>query len=87
MALDIAQLAVSESEDPSLHMEGIENLLKIPEMVEEERLHSLLNIIEEKNIIRRILEKTLESEGIQTLIGAGDRRGKSKGMQHGFNLV
>ncbi len=69
MALDIAQLAVSESEDPNLHLEGIENLLKIPEMVEDERLRSLLNIIEEKNIIRRILEKTLENEGVQTLIG------------------
>lgn len=69
MALDIAQLAISESEDPNLHLEGIENLLKIPEMVENDRLQSLLRIIEERNIIRRILEKTLEKEGIQTLIG------------------
>ncbi len=69
MALDIAQLAVSESEEPRLHIDGIENLLKIPEMVEADRLHSLLSIIEENNIIRRILMRTLESEGIRTLIG------------------
>lgn len=69
MALDIAQLAVSEYEEPRLHLDGVENLLKIPEMVEEERLQSLLSIIEEKNILRSILEKTLESEGIRTLIG------------------
>ena len=69
MALDIAQLAFSESEEPRLYIDGIENLLKIPEMVEKDLLHSLLSIIEEKNIIRRILENTLESEGIRTLIG------------------
>lgn len=69
MALDIAQLAVSEYEEPRLHIDGIENLLKIPEMVEKERLRSLLSIIEEKNILRRILERTLEKEGIWTLIG------------------
>ncbi len=69
MALDIAQLAVSESDEPRLHIDGIENLLKIPEMVEEDRLHSLLSIIEENNILRRILLRTLEKEGIQTLIG------------------
>ena len=69
MALDIAQLAFSESEEPRLYIDGIENLLKIPEMIEKDRLHSLLSIIEEKNIIRRILENTLENEGIRTLIG------------------
>jgi heat-inducible transcriptional repressor len=79
MALDIAQLAVSESEDPNLHLEGIENLLKIPEMVEDDRLHSLLSIMEEKNILRRILEKTLEKEGIETLIGEEIKEEKVKG--------
>ena len=69
MALDIAQLAVSDYEEPQLHLDGVENLLKIPEMVEEERLQSLLSIIEEKNILRSILEKTIEGEGIRTLIG------------------
>jgi heat-inducible transcriptional repressor len=70
VALDIAQLAVTEQEEPRLQMDGVENLLKIPEMVEEDRLNSLLNIIEEKNILRRILERTLEGEGIRTLIGS-----------------
>jgi heat-inducible transcriptional repressor len=79
MALDIAQLAVSESEEPRLHIDGIENLLKIPEMVEEDRLHSLLSIIEEKSIIRRILENTLEKEGIRTLIGEEIEEEKIRG--------
>ncbi len=69
MALDIAQLAVSDYQEQHLHIEGIENLLKLPEMVEKERLQSLLNIIEENNILKRILGRTMEKEGIQTLIG------------------
>ena len=69
MALDIAELALGDIEEPMLHIDGIENLLKIPEMVEEERLNSLLNIIEEKDILRYIMERNLEKDGINTLIG------------------
>jgi len=69
LAIDIAQLALNESGDSSLNIDGIENLLRIPEMVEEQRLHSLLNIIEEKNILKNILEKQIEKEGITILIG------------------
>ncbi len=79
MALDIAQLAISDYEEPRLHIEGIENLLKIPEMVEEERLNSLLSIIEDKNILKRILEKAIENEGIRTLIGEEVEEDKVKG--------
>ncbi|HPS57958.1 MAG TPA: heat-inducible transcriptional repressor HrcA [Spirochaetota bacterium] len=69
LAIDIAQLALNESADSSVNIDGIENLLKIPEMVEEQRLHSLLNIIEEKNLLKNILEKQIEKEGITILIG------------------
>lgn len=69
LALDIAQLGLNESGDSSINIDGIENLLRIPEMVEEQRLHSLLNIIEEKNILKNILEKQIEKEGITILIG------------------
>lgn len=69
VALDIAQLAISETREPGLNMDGIENLLKIPEMVQEERLNSLLNIIEEKNILKNIMEEMLDEDGIQILIG------------------
>lgn len=69
LALDIAELAMINSEEPELHIEGIENLLRIPEMVENERLISLLHIIEEKNILRDILEQTMKHNGVITLIG------------------
>jgi len=38
-------------------------------MVEEERLNSLLHIIEEKDILKTILEICLERDGVRTLIG------------------
>jgi len=69
MALDIAQLALSESDESDLLVDGIENLLKIPEMVEEDRLNSLLHVIEHKDILRKILEDTMENDGIRILIG------------------
>jgi len=69
LAIDIAQLALAETEESVINIDGIENLLRIPEMVEEKRLNSLLNIIEEKNILKSILEKHVEDEGIKTLIG------------------
>ena len=69
VALDIAELALSENREPELNIDGIENLLKIPEMVQEDRLNSLLNIIEEKKILKNILEHMLNTEGIHILIG------------------
>lgn len=69
LALDIAQLALSTSDDSTVNIDGIENLLRLPEMVEEQRLKSLLNIIEEKNILKGILEQQVEHEGIKILIG------------------
>lgn len=70
MALDIAELALGGSEEAELYIDGIENLLRIPEMVEENRLNSLLNIIEEKNILREMLVNTMENEGVKILIGS-----------------
>lgn len=69
IALDIAELALNNNEESALYLDGVENLLKIPEMVEEERLNSLLNIIEEKNILRDILENSFGVDGLNTFIG------------------
>jgi heat-inducible transcriptional repressor len=69
IALDIVKLALTEDDEPALLMDGIENLLRIPEMVEDERLKSLLNIIEEKDILKNILEQSLDNDGVRTIIG------------------
>ncbi len=69
MAIDIAQLALSESEESDLFIDGIENLLHIPEMIEAEQLKKLLHLIEEKKVLRGIMERSLDKEGVHTLIG------------------
>ena len=69
LALDIAEIAFNETENSTINIDGIENLLKIPEMVEEKRLNSLLSIIEEKNILKNILETHIDNEGVKILIG------------------
>ncbi len=69
MALDIAQLALAETEEPDLFIDGIENLLHIPEMIEAEQLKKLLHLIDEKKVLRGIMERNMEKEGVNTLIG------------------
>jgi heat-inducible transcriptional repressor len=69
MALDIAQLALQENEEPDLFIDGIENLLHIPEMIEAEQLKKLLHLIEEKKVLKSIMERSMEKEGVSTLIG------------------
>jgi heat-inducible transcriptional repressor len=69
MALDIAQLAFAAVEEPDVYIEGIENILHIPEMVEQERLKSFLRLVEEKKLLAGIMERCLERDGVNTLIG------------------
>ncbi len=69
MALDIAQLALSETEQPDLFVDGIENLLRIPEMIEADQLKKLLRLMDEKRLLRTIMERNLEKDGVNTLIG------------------
>jgi len=69
MALDIAQLALANFEEPDVYIEGIENILHIPEMIESDRLKSFLRLVEEKKMLASIMERCLDREGVNTLIG------------------
>ena len=69
MALDIAQLALRDFEEPEIFIDGIENILHIPEMVESERLKGFLRLVEEKKLLSQIMERCLERDGVCTLIG------------------
>ena len=69
VAIDVAQLALSNLDEPDVYVEGIENILHIPEMIESERLKSFLRLVEEKKLLAHIMEKCLERDGINTLIG------------------
>ncbi|HNR87081.1 MAG TPA: heat-inducible transcriptional repressor HrcA [Spirochaetota bacterium] len=69
LALDIAQLALTEETDSEIFIDGIENLLRIPEMIEADKLKSLLHLIEEKRLLKSIIERNIDKDGVNTLIG------------------
>jgi heat-inducible transcriptional repressor len=79
MAVDMAELGLEIDEDSDFKMEGLENLLRIPEMTQKDTLAGLLNIIEEKNILKSIFESTMENESIKTMIGDEIDDSKVKG--------
>lgn len=69
IAVDIAQLALASDDEPDIYVEGIENILHIPEMIDPKVLNGFLYLLEEKKSLATIIEKTLESDGICSLIG------------------
>jgi len=79
IALDIAELALSGIEESDLFVDGIENLLHIPEMIETDRLKSLLHLIEEKKILINIMGECIKKEGVYTQIGEEIERGDISG--------
>jgi len=69
LSLDITELALKEEEEPDIYIDGIENLLVIPEMVEADRLRGILHRVEEKEHLKGIMEAMRKEEGVFTLIG------------------
>jgi heat-inducible transcriptional repressor len=69
LALDIVELALSESESQEIYIEGIENIIKIPDMIDGGFIMPFLHLVEERNILGIILEKTIIHDGVTTLIG------------------
>jgi heat-inducible transcriptional repressor len=69
VALDIVELALSKNEKPNLFIDGIENLLNIPDMIEAGHLETLLYLLKKKDIIKYIMERNIEIDGVNTFIG------------------
>ncbi|MFW6365189.1 MAG: heat-inducible transcriptional repressor HrcA [Spirochaetota bacterium] len=69
LALDILELALNEIESQDTYIEGIENIIRIPDMIEGGNIMPFLHLIEDRSILTFILERTIESEGVSTLIG------------------
>ncbi len=70
IALDIAELALSKNENAQLYIDGIENLLNIPDMIESARMETLLHLMKKKDILKLIMEKNISFDGVNTYIGA-----------------
>ena len=69
IALDIAELALSKSEKSDLFIDGIENLLYIPDMIERNHLETLLYLLKKKDVLKYIMEKNIDVNGVHTFIG------------------
>ncbi len=69
LAVDIAELALNDCSEQAIFIEGIENVLHLPEMLEERRLKSFLYVIENKPKLSQIINKYVNENHVNTLIG------------------
>jgi heat-inducible transcriptional repressor len=69
-ALQLSKKALAEELEPELYMGGKINLLESPEFSEVGRMKTLLQALEEKNLLLTLLDKTMDAEGVQIFIGS-----------------
>ncbi len=69
-ALRMGYSILSQDDAREIFIEGQSNILNEPEFAEVETLKAILLTFEDKSKLLRILDKTLEAEGIQVFIGA-----------------
>ncbi|HOA06981.1 MAG TPA: heat-inducible transcriptional repressor HrcA [Spirochaetota bacterium] len=70
ICLDVVELALNSINEQDIFIEGIENILHIPDMIEKEVLTSFLRLIEEKKNLAEIMQRTMDSDSVQTFIGS-----------------
>ena len=69
-ALQLSKKALAEELEPELYVGGKINLLESPEFSEVGRMRTLLQALEEKNLLLTLLDKTMDAEGVQIFIGS-----------------
>ncbi|HMK64710.1 MAG TPA: heat-inducible transcriptional repressor HrcA [Thermodesulfobacteriota bacterium] len=69
-ALEISNKAFQEETIGEVYIEGRTNLMQYPEFSQIETLRKLFRAFEEKNILIRMLEKSISASGIQIFIGS-----------------
>lgn len=69
-ALEISNQAFQEESVGEVYIEGRINLMRYPEFSQIETLRDLFKAFEEKNILIRLLEKSINAIGIQIFIGS-----------------
>jgi len=68
-ALKLGERAFLETEDRELYMEGKVKIFDAPEFSSTEKMKRLLQTLEEKSFLLKLLDQSLESRGVQTVIG------------------
>jgi heat-inducible transcriptional repressor len=69
-ALQLSKKALAVELEPELYVGGKINLLESPEFSEVGRMRTLLQALEEKNLLLTLLDKTMDAEGVQIFIGS-----------------
>jgi heat-inducible transcriptional repressor len=69
-ALEISNQAFQEESVGEVYIEGRTNLMQYPEFSQIETLRDLFKAFEEKSILIRLLEKSINASGIQIFIGS-----------------
>jgi heat-inducible transcriptional repressor len=75
-ALELGRKALEDQPQDELYVVGTSNILNHPEFaIDMEKMRSLFKTFEEKAAILKLLNKCLDTEGIQVLIGSENRMG------------
>ncbi|HEY5649457.1 MAG TPA: heat-inducible transcriptional repressor HrcA [Nitrospiria bacterium] len=69
-ALYLAQMAVSgKPEEEEIFVEGASNIIKLPDFADTEKMRELFKTFEEKASIINLLNRCIDTEGVQIFIG------------------
>ena len=79
-ALKLGQSAFDEGHEIEVYVEGQNNLLDYPELAGAEKIRGLLKAFEEKSTLLKILDKAMESQGLQVLIGSENELQEMAGL-------
>ena len=79
-ALKLGQSAFGGNQEVEVYVEGQNNLLDYPELATKEKMRALLNAFEEKSILLKILDKAMENQGLQVLIGSENELQEMEGL-------
>jgi len=69
-ALQLSRKALGKETETELYVEGQVNLLEFPEFAEVEKMKTFFHTLEEKSLLLRLLDKTMEADGVQIFIGS-----------------
>lgn len=69
-ALELAQKAMKVNPESELYFGGTSNIINLPDFADLEKMRTLLTAIEEKAYFLDILNKCVESDGVQVFIGS-----------------
>lgn len=68
-SLELGRRAVDLGHEAELFVEGASNLLSLPDFADLEQLRALLRTLEDKRTLIDLLERLIESAGVQVVIG------------------